>query len=26
LPHAQNTATIPRAFLNSLTEAACYPA
>jgi len=26
LPHAQNTATIPRAFLDSLTEAACYPA
>jgi hypothetical protein len=25
-PQAQNTATIPRALLDSLTEAACYPA
>jgi len=25
-PNAQNMATIPRALLNSLTEAACYPA
>jgi len=25
-PHAQNMATIPRALLNSLTEAACFPA
>jgi len=25
-PHAQNMATIPRTLLDSLTEAACYPA